>query len=94
MRRTELSQSTYVHTWDRAPRAVLTAEEVDSPLAKRPYDLRHAAVSGWLSAGVPATQVAEWAGHSVQVLLQTYAECLAGQEGAARSRIADVLGGA
>ncbi|GAB2764087.1 tyrosine-type recombinase/integrase [Salinifilum aidingensis] len=91
MRRTELSQSTCVHTWDRARRAVLTAEEVDSPLAKRPYDLRHAAVSTWLSAGVPATQVAEWAGHSVQVLLQIYAKCLAGQEEAARSRIADVL---
>ncbi len=91
MRRTELSQSTYVHIWDRARRAVLTANEVASPLAKRPYDLRHAAVSTWLSAGVPATQVAEWAGHSVQVLLQIYAKCLAGQEEAARSRIADVL---
>ncbi|GAB2763835.1 hypothetical protein GCM10027174_45580 [Salinifilum aidingensis] len=90
MRRTELSQSTYVHTWNRAPRAVLTAEEVASPLAKRPCDLRHAAVSTWLVAGVPATQVAEWAGHSVQVL-QIYAKCLAGQEEAARSRIAEVL---
>ncbi|GAB2763927.1 hypothetical protein GCM10027174_45710 [Salinifilum aidingensis] len=91
MRRTELSQSTYAHVWERARRAVLTADQVASPLAKRPYDLRHAAVSGWLSAGVPATQVAEWAGHSVQVLLQIYAKCLAGQEEAARSRIANVL---
>jgi hypothetical protein len=30
--------------------------EVDSPLAARPYDLRHACVSTWLNAGVPATQ--------------------------------------
>ena len=36
-------------------------------LAKRPDDLRHAAVSPWLTAGVPATHVAEWVGHSVNV---------------------------
>jgi len=35
---------------------------VASPLAGRPYDLRHAAVSLWLNAGVPATEVAERAG--------------------------------
>ena len=58
-----------------------------SPLARRPYDLRHAAVSTWLNAGVPATQVAEWAGHSVAVLLQIYAKCLAGQDETARKRI-------
>ena len=63
-----------------------------SPLARRPYDLRHAAVSTWLNAGVPPTQVAEWAGHSVAVLLQVYAKCLAGQEDTARRRIAAALG--
>ncbi|WP_436837497.1 hypothetical protein [Micromonospora rifamycinica] len=36
--------------------------------AHRPYDLRHAAVSLWLNAGMPAIQVAQWAGHSVHVL--------------------------
>jgi len=35
---------------------------VASALAGRPYDLRHAAVSLWLNAGVPATEVAERAG--------------------------------
>ena len=44
-----------------------------SPFALRPYDLRHAAVSTWLDAGVGRTQVAEWAGHSVALLLQVYA---------------------
>jgi hypothetical protein len=29
-----------------------------SPLADRPYSLRHAAVSLWLNAGVPVTEVA------------------------------------
>jgi hypothetical protein len=41
-----------------------------SPLAKTPYDLRHVAVSRWLAAGVPVTKVAEWAAHSVEVLLK------------------------
>jgi integrase len=64
-----------------------------SPLAKVPYHLRHAAVSLWLNAGVPATQVAEWAGHSVAVLLKVYAQCIDGQEDAARKRVAAALAG-
>jgi integrase len=62
-----------------------------SPLAKRPYDLRHAAVSLWLNAGVPPTQVAEWAGHSVNVLLRVYAKCVYGQDEVARQRIEAAL---
>ena len=53
----------------------LTPAQVASPLAGRPYDLRHAGVSLWLSAGVPAPRVAERAGHSVEVLLRIYAKC-------------------
>jgi integrase len=83
----ELEESTYHRVWRKARQAALTAEECASPLARRPYDLRHAAVSTWLNAGVPATQVAEWAGHSVAVLLQIYAKCLSGQEELARKRI-------
>ena len=59
---------------------MLTKVQYDSPLGKRPYDLRHACVSTWLNAGVPAPQVAEWAGHSVEMLLSTYAKCVDGQE--------------
>ena len=88
----QLAESTYCRTWRRARQDALTAEEVASPLARRPYDLRHAAVSTWLNAGVPSTQVAEWAGHSVAVLLQIYAKCIAGQEDAARQRIVAALG--
>ena len=47
--------------------------------------------SNLLNAGVPATQVAEWAGHSVQVLLRVYAKCVDGQDEAARQRITDAL---
>ncbi len=61
-------------------------------LAKTPYDLRHAAVSTWLNAGVPATLVAGWAGHSVEVLLKIYAKCLDGEEVRMRSRIEEALG--
>lgn len=60
-------------------------------MAKRPYDLRHAAVSLWLNAGVPATQVAEWAGHSVNVLLRVYASCIVGQDEASRDRVEAAL---
>lgn len=77
--------------WDLARREVLSDADYASPLAKRPYDLRHAAVSLWLNAGVPAVQVAEWAGHSVNVLLRVYASCIVGQEESARMRIHDAL---
>jgi len=92
IRNGQLSESTYCRVWRRARTVALTEAERRSPLAARPYDLRHAAVSTWLNAGVPATQVAEWAGHSVGVLLQIYAKCIAGQEAVALQRIATALG--
>ena len=65
----------------------LTKQETASPLARTPYALRHAAVSTWLNAGVSPPQVAEWAGHSVDVLLRVYAKCIAGHEDEAKRRI-------
>jgi integrase len=88
----ELAESTYCRVWRKARVQALTEAEAASPLAGRPYDLRHAAVSTWLNAGVPSTQVTEWAGHSLAVILQIYAKCLVGQEEAARRRIDAVLG--
>lgn len=87
----ELPTITYRRAWIAARSEALTAAEISSPLARRVYDLRHACVSTWLNAGVPATQVAQWAGHSVEVLLRTYAKCVAGQDETARRRIADAL---
>jgi len=49
-------------------------------LASHPYDLRHAALSTWLNAGVDPMDVAERAGNSVEVLLKTYAKCLDGKQ--------------
>jgi hypothetical protein len=75
-----------------ARKAALTGAQYRSPLGRRPYDLRHAAVSLWLNSGVPATEVARRAGHGVAVLLKIYAHCIDGQAGAASRRITDALG--
>ncbi|WP_306748291.1 hypothetical protein [Saccharothrix yanglingensis] len=65
---------------------------VATPLAGTPYDLRHAAVSTWLNGEVPAVTVAEWAGHSVEVLLKVYAKCLDGEVVTVRQRVEAALG--
>ena len=80
-----------MQAWRAARRAALSPREHASPLARRPYDLRHACVSTWLNAGVPAPQVAEWAGHGVDVLLKIYAKCVEGQDEMAKRRIAAAL---
>lgn len=77
----------YLKIFHKARIAAFTMSESASLLARRPYDLRHAAVSTWLNAGVPAPQVAEWAGHSVDVLLRVYAKCISGQQYEAKRRI-------
>jgi integrase len=73
-----LQESSYGRLWARSRLRAFDAAQADSALAKRPYDLRHAAVSTWLNAGVPPTEVAARAGHSVAVLLRVYAKCLDG----------------
>ncbi len=83
--------SAYCAVWQAARTAVFTPAQQASPLARRPYDLRHAAVSLWLNSGVPATEVARRAGHSVAVLLKVYAHCIDGQDGTVNKRIADAL---
>jgi len=87
-----LATVTYRRAWEKARKAALTDEEYRSQLARRPYDLRHACLSTWLNGGVAATQVAEWAGHSVEMLLRVYAKCLDGQDEIAKRRIAAALG--
>jgi hypothetical protein len=77
----------YLGIFHHARDAAFTTIETTSLLARRPYDLRHAAVSTWLNAGVPAPQVAAWAGHSVDVLLRVYAKCISGQQEDAKRRI-------
>jgi integrase len=88
----ELPKLTIVRSWQRARCAVFTAEVAATSLARTPYDLRHAAVSTWLNGGVPPTTVAEWAGHSVEVLLKIYAKCLDGGAEVLRQRVETALG--
>jgi len=83
---------TIVRTWRRAREAVFTDDVYTSPLAKTPYDLRHAAVSTWLNGGVSPTTAAAWAGHSVEILLKIYAKCLDGEGAAVRRRVEAALG--
>jgi integrase len=87
----ELPTITYRRAWIKARQTALTAAEQASPLARRPYDLRHACLSTWLNGGVYPTQVAECAGHSVDVLLRIYAKCVVGQDELAKRRISEAL---
>lgn len=75
-----LYPSSYRYVWQQARPLALTPSQVASMLARRPYDLRHGGVFLRLNAGVPATQVAEWAGHSIEVLLTIYAKCIQGRD--------------
>jgi integrase len=88
-----IQDSAYSAVWQAARAAALTPAQQTTPLARRPYDLRHAAVSLWLNAGVPATEVARRAGHSVAVLLKVYAHCIDGQADTVNKRISGALGG-
>jgi len=86
-----LQPSAYWYVWSQARRLALPEDLAASPLAARPYDLRHAGVSLWLNAGVPATEVAARAGHSVDVLLKVYAKCIDGQGDVLNARIDTAL---
>jgi len=86
-----VSSSTYYRAWQEARELALPPAAVASPLARRPYDLRHSALSTWLNAGVDPTEVAERAGNSVEVLLSRYAKCLDGRQEVANRRIEDLL---
>jgi len=86
-----VAASTYSRVWDAARALALPPDRAESPLAGRPYDLRHAGVSLWLNAGVPAPDVAERAGHSVDVLLRVYAKCIDGNQAIMNARIEAAL---
>ncbi|MER7514826.1 tyrosine-type recombinase/integrase [Streptomyces sp. NPDC126499] len=82
-----VQESGYGEVWANARQEALSPSEQESKLAKRPYDLRHAAVSTWLSSGVEPQLVAQRAGHSVAVLFRVYAKFLKGGDEAANAKI-------
>ena len=71
-----LSESLYGRIWHHARTAI--PGQAGTQAARRPYDLRHAALSLWLASGAPPAEVAARAGHSVRVLLTLYAHCIPG----------------
>jgi hypothetical protein len=86
-----LSESVYGRAWHAARRAALGPDLAATALARRPYDLRHAALSLWLNAtGAPA-EVAARAGTSARVLHEVYLHCTGGQDDAVSQPIEDAL---
>jgi integrase len=88
-----LGESTYGRIWRLARSKALTSSQARSPLARRPYDLRHSGVTLALNAGVPAPEVARRAGHGVEVLLRVYAGCIEGDAPLWNRRLDDALHG-
>ncbi len=86
-----LQPSTWWQVWQKVRRASLSEEDLAGPLMRRPYDLRHSGVTWRLNSGVPATEVAAWAGHSVEVLMRVYARCVTGLEDVWISRMDGAL---
>jgi integrase len=88
-----LGSTVYGRTWAKARgRQHSPRRSRRRPLARRPYDLRHACLSTWLAAGVDPAQVAEWAGHSLKVLMEIYAKLLDKSTATALARIDAAFG--
>jgi integrase len=86
-----LSESVYGRTWHAARQAALGPELAATTLARRPYDLRHAALSLWLNAtGAPA-EVAARAENSARVLHDHYLHCIDSQQDHISQQIEDAL---
>ena len=86
-----VSESVYGRVWHAARRAALGPDLAATALARRPYDLRHAALSLWLNASGTPAEVAARAGNSARVLHEVYMHCTDGQEDAVSQRIEDAL---
>jgi hypothetical protein len=87
-----LSGSVYGRAWQSARILALGPELAAGGLARRPYDLRHAALSLWLNAGGDPAQIAARAGNSVAVLLTVYSHCIHGRDDLLNQQISRVLG--
>jgi len=86
-----LSESVYGRAWHAARAIALGPELAASRLARRPYDLRHAALSLWLNTGGDPAAIAARAGNSVAVLLTVYTHCIHGRDDLLNQQIDQVL---
>ncbi|MGW3732514.1 tyrosine-type recombinase/integrase [Streptomyces sp. NPDC005148] len=75
-----LGSTSYWRVWQEARPYALPPDKTDSPLAHRPYDLRHTCITNWLNAGVPVAEVSRRAGNSPEVVHRRYAGCIDGHE--------------
>ncbi len=83
--------STYWRVWEEARPYGLPPDRADSPLAGRPYDLRHTCITRWLNAGVPIAEVARRVGNSPEVIHRRYHGCIDGHEAMANEKITKAL---
>ncbi len=86
-----VSTKVYGPAWQKTRSVALTKAQQGSPLAGRPYDLRHDRVTLALNAGVPTPEVAARVGHSVEVHRRVQAGCVHGQEKLWNRRIEEAL---
>ncbi|SCD34675.1 Site-specific recombinase XerD [Streptomyces sp. TverLS-915] len=86
-----VGSSTYWRVWEEARELALPPDRVASPLAGRPYDLRHACITRWLNAGVPVAEVARRVGNSPEVIHRRYQGCIDGHEQVANDKIARAM---
>lgn len=85
-----IPNNTHEKAWRDARAKELTPGAAALPAG--PSTVRPSAHRCVAAAQRRGTQVAEWAGHSVHVLMQIYAKCVYGQEEAARRRVEAALG--
>jgi integrase len=86
-----LSESVYGRAWHAARQAALGPGLAATALARRPYDLRHAALSLWLNASGEPAEVAARAGTSTRVLHDVYVHCISGRDDTVSQRIDEAL---
>lgn len=76
-----IQPSTYWRVWGKSRALALRPAQLATLLMRRRlYDLRHSGITWRLNSGVPPTEIAAWAGHSVEMLLRAYARCVVGME--------------
>jgi len=86
-----LSESVYGRAWHAARQAALGPDLAATALARRPYDLRYAALSLWLNASREPAEVAARAGASTRILHDVYVHCVSGRDDTVSRRTQDAL---
>ncbi|MGW3323657.1 tyrosine-type recombinase/integrase [Streptomyces virginiae] len=87
-----LGTSSYWRVWQEARAFALPPDRAASPLARRPYDLRHTCITNWLNAGVPVAEAARRAGNSPEVIHRRYEGCIDGHEELNNKKIERAMG--